>query len=116
MLSRPERSGLKPAPSSSSEVTRPVRFDAPAVGLEDAGDDLQQRALAAAVVPDQPERLAAGDVETDVARAQNVSRASRRPPTSPTSRSFRPLPALVIERESLGHAVQRDGGADTRKV
>ena len=54
------------------------RGDAPALAddarrrAQDAGDHLQQRGLARAVVPDQAERRALGDVERDVAQRPEV--------------------------------------------
>ncbi len=61
------------------------RGDAPALldrarrRLDDAADDLQQRALAGAVVPDQADRAAGADVETDVAERPEVLLVARGP-------------------------------------
>ena len=62
-LSRPLNSGLKPAPSSSSAETRPFIATLPDSGLENAGDDLQQRALAGSVLAHDAERFAALNFE-----------------------------------------------------
>ena len=65
-LSRAFRSRLKPTPSSMNGDRRPAIGDPPGVDAVDAGDALQQRALAAAVAPDDPEEFALGDLERDV--------------------------------------------------
>ena len=72
-FSRPVNSGLKPAPSSSSAATRPRVVDAPGGRLQRAADDLQQRRLARAVAPDDADRLAARDVEADVAQRPELA-------------------------------------------
>ena len=62
-FSRPEISGWKPAPSSISAEMRPFTVTVPLVGLRDAGDALQHRALAGSVAADDAEGAARGDVE-----------------------------------------------------
>ena len=47
-------------------ASRPAMRIRPGVGPVDAGQDLQQRALAGAVLADDPEELALVDVEGDV--------------------------------------------------
>ena len=72
-LSRAVSSGLKPTPSSMNGETRPATAIVPAVGLVDAGEALQHRALAGAVAADDAEELALVDLERDVAqRVQSV--------------------------------------------
>src|SRR3954451_22732853 len=97
-FSTPVKSGWKPAPTSSSDPTRPPTRSSPWLGGEmpavsfssgalpppfwatlanaqrlavprrvDAGDQLQQRRLAAAVLADDAERLAGQHVDVDVA-------------------------------------------------
>ena len=44
----------------------PSTVTVPAVGVDDAADDVDQRRLAGAVRPEQREDLAAADVEVDV--------------------------------------------------
>ena len=69
-LSRPDSSGWKPAPSSSSADIRLCTLTVPGVRLEDAGHALQQRRLARAVLADDAEHLAFLHVERDVLRAR----------------------------------------------
>ena len=64
MFARPVYSGWKPEPSSSSAPTRPLTTTVPRVGLITAGDDLEQRRLAGAVLADDAERLAARELGT----------------------------------------------------
>ncbi len=66
-LSRAVRSGLKPTPSSMKGDIRPLTSIVPESIAVDAGEALQQRALAAAVAPDDAEELARRYVEADVA-------------------------------------------------
>ena len=53
---------LKPTPSSMNGASRPATMIAPGVGAVDAGQALEQRALARAVAPHDPEELALGDL------------------------------------------------------
>ena len=73
-FSRPEKSGWKPAPSSSSEPTRPPTATRPSRGLDDPGDQAEQRRLAGAVAADEPHRLAGLDRERDVLEREHVAR------------------------------------------
>ena len=57
-LSRPESSGWKPAPSSSSADIRLRHVHAAGVRLEDAGHALEQGRLARSVLADDAEHLA----------------------------------------------------------
>ena len=79
MFARPVYSGWKPDPSSSSAPTRPLTRDRAARGLDHAGDDLQQRRLAGAVLADHAERFAALQLEARRRRARGT-RAPRRVP------------------------------------
>ena len=65
-LSRAVRSGLKPTPSSMNGDRRPCTSSVAGVDVVDAGQALQQRALAAAVAADDPEELARRDLDADV--------------------------------------------------
>ncbi len=47
--------------------------------LEDAGDDVEDRRLARAVRPDQPEDLAAIDVKVDGVEGSHAAEAHRQP-------------------------------------
>ncbi len=67
-LSRAVISGSKPTPSSMNGARRPAMRTLPAVGRIDAGQDLEQRALARSVLAHDPEELALVDVEGDVAQ------------------------------------------------
>ena len=71
-VSRPVNSGLKPAPSSSSAATRPRTSNVAVGGMKNAGDDLQQRAFAGAVLADDAEGLAALDLEADIVERREV--------------------------------------------
>ena len=65
-LSRAARSWLKPTPSSMNVERRPSIQIWPLSTPVDAGEALQERALAAAVAPGDPEEFAAVDLEGDV--------------------------------------------------
>ena len=65
-FSRPEISGWKPAPSSISAEMRPSHRHRAARRLGDAGDELQQRALAGAVAADDAERAPLRHRQRDV--------------------------------------------------
>ena len=62
-LSRALSSGLKPTPSSMNGDSRPLTRDGARVLPVDAGDDLEQRALAASVGADDAEELAPLDAK-----------------------------------------------------
>ena len=89
------------------------RRDAPAGGdgafvrFEDAGDDLEERALAAAVRADQAEGLAAGDLQGHVAQGPEglagLARAADR-----AQGPFFQAGRSAGERERLGNAVDGD--------
>ncbi len=118
-FSRPEISGWKPAPSSMSAETFPSTAIRPDGGLEEAGDELQERGLAAAVRPDDAERLAARDRERHVReRGHDLGRRERRRQRAPEERRLeraeraRPPPLAVALREPLG-ATTADGGLHT---
>ena len=64
-FSRPGELGWKPAPSSSSAATRPRVTISPRRRLQDAGDALEQRRLAAAVVTEDADGGALLDVEVE---------------------------------------------------
>ena len=66
MFSRPVRSGTIPAPTSISGATLPMHGNASGGRLGDAGQQLEQRALAGAVVADDAEHFALLDREVDV--------------------------------------------------
>ena len=68
-LSSAARSGLNPTPSSMNVDSRPSTQILPAVGGVDAREALQQRALAAAVAPDDAKELALAYREGDVGAA-----------------------------------------------
>ena len=64
-FSRAVSSTLKPTPSSMNGASRPAIRIAPSIGPVDAGQQLQQGALARAVAPDDPEELTLADLEGD---------------------------------------------------
>ena len=73
MFSRPVSSGWKPVPTSSRLPTRPLQLDASFGRLRDPAEDLEQRALAGAVAPDDADHLAGLDVERHVAEGPEPS-------------------------------------------
>ena len=106
-FSRPDSSGWKPAPSSSRADTLPrVRLRA-LVGLEDAGQALEQRALAGAVGADEAEGGALGDLERHVAQGPELLVAG---PAAAHDGGLQALVAVVVEAEPLRQALDRDGG------
>ena len=62
-FSRPLISGWKPAPSSMRAEIRPSDGERAPGGLGDPGEELQERGLAGAVLPDDPEGRAPLHVE-----------------------------------------------------
>ena len=106
-FSRPEISGWKPAPSSMSAETLPVTSSVPRRRLEEARDELQERRLAAAVRPDDAERLAPRDRERDVReRGDDLRGRERRREAAPEEGGLqraeraRPSPLAVELREA----------------
>ena len=62
-FSRPVKSGWKPVPICSSAWALPLHLDAAGRGLDHAGHEFEERALAGAVAADDGDLLAAPDVE-----------------------------------------------------
>ena len=127
-LSRAVSSGLKPTPSSMNGDIRPSTATVPAVLPVDAGEDLQQRALAAAVRADDPEELALLDREETsssaslllvgraVERVEEVlleRRCGSRAAAGTSSRRRRPRSPAVI-RPAPRTAARRAGRARGR--
>ena len=85
----------------------------PLVGLEGAAQDLDQRRLAGAVVPDERHRLAAKDAEVDA--AQRLDRAVRLAHTARTSSTASDDAPFAAARK-VSHVVSlaRDRGASPR--
>ena len=63
---------VEPGPEFEQRRHAAVDRDAALVGFEDLGEALQQRRLAAAVVTDDAERFAGGDLEADVTERPEV--------------------------------------------
>ena len=99
-------SGLKPAPSSSSAETRPFTATVPDGGLQNAGDDLQQRALAGAVLADDAEGLAALDLEADIVQRPEILVALQ--PVE-GQQLLEPVAGRFVDRVALGNALEFDG-------
>ena len=77
MLSSPEYSGWKPGPQLEQRSDAPAHAHLAAGRRDDVGDDLEQRRLARAVLADDAERLARGELERNVVeRAEHVCRAA----------------------------------------
>ena len=108
-FSRPEISGWKPAPSSISADTRPFTSTVPAVGLPDAGDQLQHRALAGAVAADDAERPARRRRRTTRPSAPRTSRpgagrAARGRTAARSSACRTPAPAVAaVDLADVAH-------------
>ena len=107
MFSLPVSSGWKPVPTSSSEPTRPSVSPRPVGRRGDPRQDLQHRALAGAVAPDDADGLAGLDLERDVLQRPEVSlRAARAcgraceasPAMSSRSERYRPTPWVAPMR------------------
>ena len=79
MFASPVYSGWKPEPSSSSAPTRPLTATRAARRLDHAGDDLQQRRLAGAVLADDAERFAARAASNDTSSSARNTCAAPRP-------------------------------------
>ena len=75
MLSRPDRSGVEAGAERQQARDVADDVDGALVRLDDPGEDLEQRALAGAVRPDDGEALAVDDPERDVAEGPEVGRA-----------------------------------------
>ena len=105
-LSRAVRSGLNPTPSSMNGDSRPLIGELAVVDVVDPGEAFEQRALAAAVAPDDPEELPGGDLDADVLDgAQDVELRAR-------ERVQRPLlervVLLVRQAERLADVLDRN--------
>ena len=72
MLSRPESSGLKPAPISINGATLPRIDNWPDGGWIDLGQQAEQRALARAVAPDDSHPVAVRYPERDLAQGPEL--------------------------------------------
>ena len=70
--------GVEPDPELDERRESSVDTDEPCVLAVDAGEDLEQRALAAAVRPDDAEELASHDREADVVESDLVLARRRR--------------------------------------
>ena len=108
MFSRPVSSGWKPAPSSRSDATRPLRSDEPARRLHDPPDELEQCRLARPIVPEQSDRLALLDCQRDVLERPE---RHRRPSSAPATNDplLERASLLALDREALGDPIDVDG-------
>ena len=71
MFWRPVNSGWKPEPSSRIEATLP-RTGTARARRGDAGQDLEERALAGAVLADEPQALALRQLEGDALQRREL--------------------------------------------
>ena len=71
-FSRPREFGVEARAEFQQRRDAPARHNPSRGGLQDAADDLQQRALAAAVGSHQAEHFAAFDAEADVAQRPEI--------------------------------------------
>ena len=101
-----------PEPSSSSAPTRPLHPHRAARRLDHAGDGLQQRRLAGAVLADDAERRAAVQVEAHVVeRAKHVrgSASAQQVPDEPHAAAARFDLRVILadpgQREQCAHAL-----------
>ena len=89
-------------------ASRPLTSSWPSSAV-DAGQDLQQRALAGAVAADYAEELALRDVEVDV--AQGVLHLDRLPPAPQVEEvALERVAAQVRQQEVLGDVAHLDHG------
>ena len=102
MLSRAARSGLNPTPSSISVDMRPRRQMQPSDAV-DAGEALQQRALAAAVAAGDAEELALVNRERDI--GERAERLIRHAPPRVQRALLERVKALFGDTERLSHPV-----------
>ena len=72
-LSRPVNSGLNPAPSSSKRCDSALHPRFAGARMENAGEQLQRRALARSILADDTEGLATADVERYVMKRVKVA-------------------------------------------
>jgi hypothetical protein len=107
MFSRPVRSGWKPG-AELEQRRQPAPAHHPARrGAQRAGDALEQRALARAVVAEEGERLALAHLERDVVeRLEHDVRVAAGPDEALLGR----LAALLVDLELLGDVGDLDGG------
>lgn len=82
-------------------------FHAARAGLQDAGADLQQRALAAAILPHQAERLAAAHFESDIAQGPVVL---MKPAPVKCRDFFQTVARSGVDGVALGNVRKFDGG------
>ena len=105
-FSRPVRSGWKPAPSSSSAASRPRRSHGAGGRLDDAADDLEQRALARAVGARSARR------SCRPGSTRSTSRSAQKSPVWPLRPAAVDEPLLerlvLAEDEALGDVLDAD--------
>ena len=70
----PREIGMKPGSELEQRADPSLRANASRCGLDDSGDDAQQRGLSRPVSSDEPDRLAAGNVERHVSKRPDVGR------------------------------------------
>ena len=102
---------------ASPVMSRAVEHDAPGIGLEIAGDDVDEGGLAGAVVADQAEPLAAPRPSTEMSLAATTApkrflQAAR----SPGARSFGALGAALWRRLRRRSAAAPRQRADARRA
>ncbi len=101
----PGEFGIEACAQLEQRRDAPARYDAPEGGLQDAADDLQQRAFAAAVGTDEAECLALFHLEADVAQRPEIA-------VKRGGREGEYLPQAVrrafVELVKLGYVLQQD--------
>ena len=115
-FSRPEISGWKPAPSSIRAEILPVDRDPAGGRLGDPGDELEEGALARAVLADEAERLALLDVEADVVDGRDeLVRPERAEQVALDDGALERLEAVLgrVFLVDAGDVVEHDGGHQT---
>ncbi len=92
-----------------------VGDDLPLTGFQDAGDDLQQGALAGAVVPQQAQGLALLDAQVDIVQGQEVLAALALALMEEGEEAgLEAHGAIVAEDEFLADMLDEDGGGHQR--
>ena len=127
LLERPGRARARRGrPGASDEMSTPSRSTASRVGLGEAGDQVEQRRLAGAVVADEPDDLAGAHVEVDAvdrddaaeapAQAQAPTAPGRRPAAARRGSRPRPGADAVGRRRARNTAWSTSGRSSSSAV
>ena len=113
MFSQPLASGSKPSEMSNSELMRPSTVRLAGRRRIDAGQQLEQRALAGAVVADDADALALVDPQADVAQRLDLhDRVDGAAKQLPDEEFLERDPSLRTHAEREADVVEFDVGHD----